>query len=161
MVNINPTLLIQVISFLILMYGLYKILYKPVTGFLDNRSVQIKKWIGEAEKAREDSVKEREEAKAFLHEAREEAEKIREKVETQAEAERTKAEETAKEEAKRIVQEAKAEVNRELERAKRELQKEVGTLSILVAEKIIRRELTEKDHQRLVEESLKEVRRLS
>ncbi|MEW5767882.1 MAG: F0F1 ATP synthase subunit B [bacterium] len=160
MISLNFTLVLQIINFLILTGILYKLLYKPVTQFLEKRSAYIRELIEGTEKDKQEAAKNLAEAKETLAEKREEALGMVEKARQTAakEEKRIMAEANAK--AKWICEEAKAQMDQEVERAKRELRAQVADLSILVAERIIRKSLTEKDHRKLVDEYTREVGRL-
>lgn len=160
MVSLNLTLVLQIANFLILAGILYKLLYKPVTQFLEKRSDHIRELSEGTEKDKQEAAKNLAEAKETLAEKRGEALRIVEKARQTAAKEEKRIMAEAKAEAKWICEEAKAQMNQEVERAKRELQAQVADLSILVAERIIRKSLIEKDHRKLVDEYTREIGRL-
>jgi len=140
-VELNLTLVIQVLNFLIVVGVLSLFLYRPLTKFLDKRSQYIKDLIDKTEAAREESSRNLEESKRGILEAQKEACKIKEMAKEEASAERKEIIEKARKEAEGIVLEAKEEMNRELERAKKALQREVATLAIDISEKILSKPL--------------------
>lgn len=160
MVSLNLTLVLQIVNFLILAGILYKLLYKPVTQFLEKRSGHTRELIEGTEKDKQEAAKNLAEAKETLSEKRGETLRIVEKARQTAAEEEKRIMAEAKAKAKRICEKAKAQMNQEVERAKRELQAQVADLSILVAERIIRKSLTEKDHRKLVDEYTREIGRL-
>ena len=60
----------------------------------------------------------------------------------------------ARQEAARLVEAAQAQVGQEVRRARAELRSEVGVLATQIAERLVRKSLTDEDHQRLVREAL-------
>ncbi|MBI1893359.1 MAG: F0F1 ATP synthase subunit B, partial [Candidatus Rokubacteria bacterium] len=91
---------------------------------------------------------------AQLQAARVEAGMIRERALRDARAEEQNLIAAAKEEAARLLESARAEIGQDVRRARSELRQEVGTLAVEIAERLIKRELREDDHRRLVEETL-------
>lgn len=160
MISLNFTLILQIINFLILMWVLYRLLYKPVTQFLKQRSANIRELIEGTEKDRQAASKNLEEAKRVLAEKWEEGLKLIEKARQVAIEEEKRILTEAKEAAGRICEEARVRMGQEVEQAKRELQAQVADLSLLVAEQVIHKSLSEKDHRKLVDEYTREIGRL-
>lgn len=63
----------------------------------------------------------------------------------------------AKKEAERLKEAAQADIQNEKERAIQALQDKVASLSVLIASKVIEKELTEQDQEKLINEYIKEV----
>src|SRR5699024_2739095 len=63
----------------------------------------------------------------------------------------------AKEEADRITKAAQEEIQNEKEKALQELQDKVASLSVLIASKVIEKEISAQDHNDLIEQNIKEV----
>lgn len=63
----------------------------------------------------------------------------------------------AEAEARRLKEEAVADIGREKEQAIAELREQVGNLSVLLAGKIVSKELNEEGHKALFEEAVKEM----
>lgn len=160
MVSVDFTLIMQVINFLILMGVLYKLLYKPVLNFLDNRAKDIKENIEVTENARREANNNVEETKKILLESKQESMVIRERAKQIAQEEREKIVTQAKEEAQNIIKEAKVTIEREVVKARNELKEEIGLLSINLAEKIINKSLQQSEHQQLIDEYIKDVEKL-
>lgn len=156
--NLNFTLVLQVISFLILMVVLTRLFYRPLLNFLDSRAKSIRENIEEAGRDRASAQKELERSRAELHRAREEALKMKELSERETNEARRKTLLEAKEEADRMLVKAKEDFAREVQRARAELKKEVGDISILMAEKILAREIKKEDRKRLIEEGIDKIK---
>lgn len=156
-INLNMTLLIQVVNFLILIAVLYKFLYKPLTQFLATRADGIKHSLEEAKAARETAAQAQKEYEAQILATRREAAAMRESAIREVEEERQRLLKISREEAARLVTEAKAQIEQEVKKAKVELRAEVVGLSLGVAERVIARSLTADDHRRLAEQVVAEI----
>jgi F-type H+-transporting ATPase subunit b len=156
-INLNRTLLIQAVNFLILIVVLHRFLFKPLTQFLATRADGIKRSLEEAKTARETAVQTQKEYEAQILATRREAAALRELAVREVEEERQRLLKTSREEAARLVAEAKVQIEQEVKRAKTELRAEVVSLSLGVAERVIARSLTDDDHRRLAEQVVAEI----
>ncbi|HYL80643.1 MAG TPA: hypothetical protein VEU07_07515 [Candidatus Acidoferrum sp.] len=139
-INLNVTLLIQVVNFLILIALLSKFLFKPLTKFLAERAEGIEKSLTEARLAREAAAKAQEEYRNQILATQREAALLREQ-------------------AQRLVAEGKAQIEAETRHAKASLRQEVIALSLLVSERILGRSMTADDQKRLAEQYLRDLGR--
>lgn len=158
-INLNVTLLIQVVNFLILIALLSKFLFKPLTRFLAERAEGIEKSLTEARLAREAAAKAQEEYRNQILATQREAALLREQAQREVEAERQRLLQESREEAQRLVVDGKAQIEAETRRAKASLRQEVIGLSLLVAERILGRAMTADDQQRLAEQYLRDLGR--
>lgn len=153
--NINATLIAQIIVFLVLVWFTMKFIWPPVSKALDERAKKIAEGLAAAEEGHKQLAEASKLAEGEIHKAREEAASIL------ANADRIRHEtiEKAKIEAADDVQAmmAKARQNIELEetRARDELRNRVALLAVLGAERILQREISYKDNERLLD-ALKE-----
>ena len=93
----------------------------------------------------------------MLEQARKDASQILENARVTSEKQAAEIIETAKQEAEQFKNVARAEMNREKEQAVEALRKEVGQLSVLLASKIIEKEIDAKQQEELLQNYLKEV----
>jgi F-type H+-transporting ATPase subunit b len=156
-INLNMTLLVQMVNFLILIVLLQRFLYKPLTQFLATRADGIKRSLEEAKAAREAAAKAQQEYEARIAATRREAAALRESAVREVEEERQRLLKVSRDEAARLVTEAKAQIEQEVKRAKAELRAEVVGLSLGVAERLIGRSLTTEDDRRLAEQVVQEI----
>lgn len=156
-INLNMTLLVQMVNFLILIVLLHKFLYKPLTQFLATRADGIKRSLEEAKAAREAAAKAQQEYEARIAATRREAAALRESAVREVEEERQRLLKVSRDEAARLLTEAKAQIEQEVKRAKAELRAEVVGLSLGVAERLIGRSLTTEDDRRLAEQVVQEI----
>ena len=156
--NLNYTLIIEILSFILLLLILSKLLYRPLFHFLDQRRDAVQHSIDEAKRLNENSEKKLEESNRILRESKDRALKIKKQTDSELEELRIKNIDQAKKEAQRITDETREAIAKELDRARRKLKQETADISILIAKKMLRREINLKDHKRLVNEAIKELK---
>ena len=156
-INLNMTLLIQVVNFLILIFLLHRFLYKPLTQFLATRADGIKRSLEEAKAAREAAASAQQEYEARIAATRREAAALRESAVREVEEERQRLLKVSRDEAARLLTEAKVQIEQEVKRAKAELREEVVGLALGATERLIARSLTAEDHRRLAEQVAQEI----
>lgn len=155
--NLNFTFVLQIISFLFLLAVLSKFLYKPLRKYLEERAQQAASIIEDARGAEEKARQHAEEARKALEAAKEGALKLKEEAKRIADRERLDTVNRARDEAQRLVEEAKKQIAKEREDATKKVASEMGELSLNIAAKILGREIKKDDHQRLIEESIREI----
>jgi F-type H+-transporting ATPase subunit b len=156
-VNLDITLLLQAINFLILAGILYKFLFKPLSTFMEKRAEGIRHSLEEAKRARDEVVRARAEYEESLRAARQEAAALRQQMDREMSEERERLVQQSREEAHRMITQARSEIEQEVRRAKTELRGEAVHLSLTAAERLLRRSLTEADQRRLVEQTIQEL----
>lgn len=158
-VNVDITLVLQAINFLILAYILYRFLFKPLAAFMEKRAEGIRHSLEEAKRARDEVVQARAEYEESLRAARQEAATVRQRMDREMAEERERLIQQSREEAQRLLTQARSEIEQEVRRAKADLRSEAVTLSLTAAEQLLKRSLTGDDHRRLVEQTIDELGR--
>lgn len=153
-VSLDKSLVVQMVNFLLLLFVLWKLLYRPFVAKMEERSQAIKKSLEEAQAARAEAQRQREEHAAKIEAAHAEAQAIRAAALTEAAEEQRRLLEAARGEAARLVEAARAELEQDVRRARQELRQEVGDLAVTVAERLIRKSLRDEDHRRIVQDAL-------
>jgi len=161
LVNLDKSLIIQMINFLLLLFLLWKLLYRPLVAKLEERTLAIKKSLEEAQLARAEAQRQREEHAAKIQQANAEAQAIRATALKEAAEEQRRLVEAARAEAGKLVEGARAELANDLRRARQELRQEVVDISIAVAEKLVRKSLNDSDHRKIVQEAIASLERSS
>jgi len=154
LINLDRSILIQAINFLLLLVILGKLLYKPLLGKMEERTQAIRKSLEEAQAARAEAQREREEHAGKLQAAYAEAQAIRAAALKEAAEEQRRLVESARTEASRLVESARNEMAQEVSRARQELRQEVADLAITAAERLIRKSLRDEDHRRIVQDAI-------
>ncbi len=137
-------------AFLVLLFILKKVAWGPLMGIMIKREDYIATEIEEAEKSRVESNKLLEEQKKLLNDARKEAQEMIENSKKHGEVQREEIIQIARGEAERIKDSARAEIEQQKEQAITALREQVATLSVMIASKVIEKELNEEDQQKLI-----------
>jgi F-type H+-transporting ATPase subunit b len=151
------TMLFQALVFLVLLLVVRKFAMGPVMAVLEKRRQHVENEILTAERNRQEAEALLAEQRRLLDEARIEAKSILDRVTKQANDESARILEEAKTTAERMKAEASAELAREVEKAKAELRDQMAGLSVLLASKIIEKELDEAAQKASVDQFLKQV----
>jgi F-type H+-transporting ATPase subunit b len=149
-----PTLIGQIVSFVILLALLIYFAYRPITRMLGERSNRIKASLEEAERVKEQSVQAEERVKAEIGAARREGETIIAQATRVGEQFKEEARNEARKEAETILDRTRLEIDHERQETINQLRQEFVDLAITAAEKVINESLDRKAHQKLVEEVL-------
>ena len=161
LINLDKSLIIQMVNFGLLLLLLGKLLYRPLLGKMEERAQAIRKSLDEAQAARAEAQREREEHAAKIQAAHAEAQAIRAAALKEASDEQRRLVEAARAEAARLVESARAEMSQDVRRAKQELRQEVSDLVIAVAERVIKKSLRDDDHRRIVADAIARVDKVS
>ena len=146
----------QLICFVLLLAFLKKVAWGPLINIMKERETHVATQIDEAEKTRAQASKYVEEQREILKQSRVEAQALIENAKKQGDAQREEIVVAARTEAERIKENAKREIEVEKEKAVAALREQVASLSVLIASKVIEKELTEADQEKLINEYLQE-----
>ncbi len=153
-------ILTQAVGFLVLLFILKKIAWKPLLSLLDERREKISSEFRNIESTKSELSRLEQDYKARLAEIDAQARlKIQEAI-TEGQRIAVDVQEKAREEAKNILNKAKDNIELEIAKARVELRNQVASLAIKVAEKVIKEELSEERHKRLVTEFIDEAGQL-
>lgn len=146
------------LSFGVVLFLLRKYAWKPILTALKERETSIETALGAAKKAREEMAALQADNEKILNEARNERDQILKEAREAKETIITEAKSKAQKEGERLVSQARDTINNEKMAAITELKNQVATLSIEIAEKIIREHLSSDEKQKtLVKNLLQEV----
>lgn len=144
-----------IISFGILYWLLNKYAFGPLFGIMEKRREQVLKELSDAENSRAEAAKLLEEQKQALEQARKDAHNVMEQARQTSSRQAEAIIEQAKAESSRIKEEALRDIENEKNKAVAALRSQVADMSVLIASKIIEKEIDEKSQQELVEQYLK------
>jgi F-type H+-transporting ATPase subunit b len=159
LVQLDPGLFIwTILTFLVLLALLKKYAWGPLLQALEARRQTIQKALDDAERARQELERVREESAGMLNTARLEADAIISR--SRADAERLQADmkQKARAEAEAIARNAERQIQLETQKALRQIRNEAAEMSVMIASKLIRRNLSKEDNVRLIEEALQQTR---
>jgi len=148
--DINITLIGQMITFMVFVWFTMKFIWPPVMKAIRDRQAQISEGLAAAEKGKKELELAEHRAVKILQEAKLEASQLVEKANKRAGEIVEHAKTDAREEAKAIVEHGQKEVEQMQIAAKENLQNAVIALSIQGAHKILEREVDEKTHQAML-----------
>ena len=154
LISLDKSLIVQIVNFVLLLLLLRKFLYAPFVAKMEERTQAIKKSLDEAQAARAEAQRERQEHAAKIQAAHAEAQAIRSAALKEAAEEQRRLLQNAREEADRLVVAARAELAQDVGRARQDLRREVSDLAIEVAERLIRKSLRDEDHRRIVDDAI-------
>jgi F-type H+-transporting ATPase subunit b len=147
----------QSLLFLLLLFLLKKYAWKPILEALNNREEGIKNALEEADKARQEMVDLQSNNEKIIKEARAERDSLLKDARVIKDKMISEAKDEAKQQSNKIIEQAKSTIENEKLAAITELRNQVAELSIGIAEKIMKEELSNKDKQvKLIEKMLKE-----
>ncbi|MDX5474364.1 MAG: F0F1 ATP synthase subunit B [Bacillaceae bacterium] len=149
--------IVQLVVFLTLLYLLRKFAWDKLMDMMKQRENHIAGEIDAAERSNQEAKKLLEQQTATLKEARVEAQSLVENAKKIAEDQKSDIVKAAQEEANRLKEAAKKEIQQEKEQAVVALREQVASLSVLIASKVIEKELNEQDQQKLIDDYVKQV----
>ncbi len=138
----------MLVSFLIVFFLLKKFAWKPILGMLHKREDTIEQALKAAEEAKEEMKKLRADNEKILDEARTEREKIFREAREIKDKIVGEAREQAQKEKDKIMDDARASIQAEKNSAIKEIRELTADLSIQIAEKLLRRELSNDQKQK-------------
>ena len=150
--NINMTLVGQLIAFAIFVWFCMKFVWPPITGAMDARQKKIAEGLDAAGRAEQDLKLAQEKASQTLRESKQTAAEILEKANKTANEIVEEAKQQARAEGERLIASAKTEIELEVSRVKEELRSQVSALAVTGAEKILESSIDSKAHNKLVEQ---------
>ena len=159
LVQLDPGLFIwTILTFLLLLTVLAKFAWKPLLKMLKDREEMIRNSLYDAEKAQAELARLNFEGEEIINKARSEAQEILSQGKASAAKMREDTLNDAKEKAKLITEDAQKQIQVEKEKAIAEIKGEVVNLSLSVAEKLIKKNLSREDNKALIDESLSNVK---
>jgi F-type H+-transporting ATPase subunit b len=155
LVQPDPGLFIwTIVTFLVLLTLLAKFAWRPLLQALEDRQETIRKALDDAQKAKVELERLNQESQAIIRKARVEADSIITSSRADAERLREEMRQKARAEADGIVKNAERQIQLETARALQQIRHEAADLSVAIASKIIQRNITREDNERLIEEAL-------
>ena len=158
LVQPDPGLFIwTILTFLVLVGLLARFAWKPLLEALERRQAMIAKSLEDAQQARQELERLQRESAQMLAAARVEAEAIVSRSRSDAEVLREELKQKSRAEAAAIVKNAERQIQLETARAVQQIRGEAVNLSVAIASKILRRQVSKEDNEGLIEETLKQV----
>jgi|AGTN01.1.fsa_nt_gi ATP synthase, F0 subunit b len=142
--------LFHMLNFGILLICIRFLLYKPIKKFMEKRSEEYKKTERESEKNKKEASELRERHEKILEEARIEAVRILKEAESAAEAESKSVIEAARKQAAEMAERNEQDIEARKVQAKEDLAYSVSELAVVIAAKILEREIKPEDNDSVI-----------
>lgn len=158
LVQPDPGLFIwTILTFLVLLTLLAKFAWKPLLEALETRQQGIRKALDDAQAAKQELERLEQESAQMMRKARAEAEAIITQSRADADRLREEIRQKAKADAEGILRNAERQIQLETGRALQQIRSEAVDLSVMIASKIIQRNITREDNERLIADALTQV----
>ena len=158
LVQPDPGLYIwTIVTFLILLALLARVAWRPLLDALEKRQDAIRTSLDDARKAKEELARLQAESARILAEARTEAANIISSTRSDAARFADEMKQKARVEADALVKNAQREIDTQTHRAIETIRREAIDLSVAVASKILRRDISHADNERLVDDTIREM----
>src|SRR3954465_3572266 len=158
LVQPDPGLFIwTIVTFLVLLVLLAKFAWKPLLEALDNRQESIRKALDDARKAKQELEGIPAESAKLRAQARAEAGEIVSRSRSDADKFREEMKDKARTEAAGLLRNAERQIELETTRALQQIRQEAVDLSVGIASKLLQRNVTKEDNERLIEETFKQL----
>ena len=150
--NINLTLIVQMVVFASLVFGTMKWIWPHILNAMEERQRKIAQGLAAAEKGEQELSEARGKAEAIVREARERASHIIDQAQHRANDLVEQAKGAASSEGARIVAAAQQQIELDTNRAKESLRREVAGIAVGAASKLLGREIDARKHADLLEQ---------
>jgi F-type H+-transporting ATPase subunit b len=145
------------VCFGVLLYLLKRFAFPSIFRVLDEREKRIRGSIDDADRVKLEAEELLAQYREKLKGAQQEVNAVLEKARSQAGRIVEDGRRKMEQQAEQMMQEARTGIERERQDAVKEIREATADLTLLVAEKILERELNDADHQRYVEQVVREV----
>jgi F-type H+-transporting ATPase subunit b len=157
--NLNATLFIQSLVFVILGWITMKFIWPPLIKAMNERQSKIAEGLAAADKGEKSLAEAKAQATEIVKEARAQAMKIVDQANRRSNELIDEAKGTAMAEGQRVLAEAQEEVALEKTRAREQLRKEIAGIAVAGASRLLGREIDARTHADLLEKLAVEIER--
>jgi len=154
----DPGLFIwTILTFLVLLSLLAKFAWRPLLQALESRQAMIRKSLDDADQARQDLERLHQESAQIIRAARADADSIISESRSNAQKLQEEMRQQARVEAQGIVRNAERQIQLQADKALQQIRHEAVDLSVMIASKLLQRNLSKEDNERLIDEALRQV----
>lgn len=155
--NINATLIGELIAFIVFVLFCMKYVWPPLMGAIEERQKKIADGLAATDRAAKDLELAQKEAAKQLKEAKEQAADIIEQAKKRANQIVDEETQRGHEERENIIAQGHSEIEAERNRAKEELRSQVAVLAVAGAQKILERQIDEAAHSDILDKLIAEL----
>jgi F-type H+-transporting ATPase subunit b len=152
--QINATLVVELIAFLVMLAILARWVYPPVIRAAEARQRQVAEQLEAADTARKEAETHLQQADAAIQDARGQAGQIIERANRAAEQIQQEAQEKAREDARRIVEAASRDIDAERQRAVQSIRLQMADIVTEAVRRIVGESLDGERHRQLIEATI-------
>ena len=156
--NINVTLVIQMIVFMTVVWFSMKFIWPMIMQAIEERNKTISEGLAAAEQGQKKLVDAESEASVLVKKARKQASTILDQANSRASSIVEEAKTDGEKQRLRIMDTAQDEANQEAVKLKEGLRAEVASIAVAGAEKILTREINTSDHEALLKGLAKKIK---
>ena len=158
LVQPDPGLYIwAIVVFLILVWLLAKFAWRPLLDALERRQESIRQSLADADRAQKELARLQTEAARIIAEARAEADGIISRTRADASRVAEEMKQKGRTDAENIVRNAERQIELETSRALERIRQEAVDLSVAIASKLLRRNVTRADNEQLIADTFREI----
>ncbi|TVQ90770.1 MAG: F0F1 ATP synthase subunit B [Chromatiaceae bacterium] len=155
--NINITLVTQMIAFVLFVWFCMRFVWPPITKALEQRTAKIAEGLAAAERGQQEQELGRQRALDLMRKAKTDAAEIVAQAQRRYNEVLDEARRDAQAEAERIRHAAQSEIEQETNRAREELRERMAGLAVAAAEKILQKEVDASAHKALLDSFAKQL----
>ena len=155
--NINLTLVIQMVVFALTVWIAMKFVWPMLQGPMDERAKKIASGLAAAEKGQQDAAQAEARAESVVREARERANQIVDAASKRANEIVEAAKQSAQSEGDRLIAGAKQQIELDAAKAREDLRKQVADLTVRSAAKVLGREIDAAKHADILSQLATEI----
>ncbi|MCT4585572.1 MAG: F0F1 ATP synthase subunit B [Peptostreptococcaceae bacterium] len=148
---------LQILNTIVLFAFMKKLLFKPVTEYMQKRQKGIEDQLNKADVAVKEAEDYKREYLKKIEESKEEGQQIINEARKKGEVKSLEIIEEAKNEASKILKKANKEIELEVSKARNDLKDEVSQIALMAASKVIDKSLDNAEHERLIDDFIQEV----
>ncbi|HLQ13897.1 MAG TPA: F0F1 ATP synthase subunit B [Steroidobacteraceae bacterium] len=149
--NLNATILAQMLIFAIVIWVAMRFLWPEITGSIQERTRRIAEGLAAAERGQKDLAAAESRVEELVREARARALAIEQQAQARGNEIVESAKQTAQSEGARLIESARAQVALDAQKAREELRGQVAALAVSGAAKILEREIDPRAHAQLLD----------
>jgi len=158
LVQPDPGLYIwTIVTFLILVAALGKFAWRPLLEALERRQAAIRKSLDDAQQAKQELERLHVQSQKIMAEARVQADQILSLTRSDANRLRDELKQKAQAEAAGVLKNAERQIEMETARALQQIRREAVDISVAIASKLLERNVTKEDNERLIEETFRQI----
>jgi F-type H+-transporting ATPase subunit b len=151
-------LIIQLLSTFVMLLIVHKLLYKPIKGILDKRALFVEGQVQQALEREQLAQIKLDELTALQTKTKKELTTLRQAAQQEIETQKARLLEEAKDQVQTLKQKTFEEIELAKKQAQASLEQEMIDVALAASQKVLQRELTQKDNDKILQDFLKDIR---